>query len=30
MIGDFGIEKILLRALQLRHRSFFVPPYQAA
>src|SRR5882672_8469934 len=30
MLSDFGIEKRLSESSQLRHRAFFVDPYQAA
>ena len=30
VIGDFGIKKRLAKRPELRHRPFFVHPYQAA
>jgi len=30
LLSDFGIEKRLSESSQLRHRAFFVDPYQAA
>jgi hypothetical protein len=30
MLSDFGIEKRLSKSSQLRHRAFFIDPYQAA